>query len=127
MNTAGPACRRLAGALDQPDLEQRPRFPASASKVGSQPIFPDGGSVVTDAQQKLPDAELPARLRKIRLRRAEASEYLELAHGIAITVATLTKMASRRTGPRYSKLNRSPLYVRADIDAWVAATLKPAF
>jgi len=71
------------------------------------------------------DETLPARLRKPRLRRTEAAEYLELAHGIKIAPATLAKWACVGRGPPFGKLYGSPFYEPAAIDAWVAAELAP--
>ena len=68
---------------------------------------------------------LPARLRKPRLRRTEAAEYLEAAHGIKIAPATLAKWACVGRGPPFGKLYGSPFYEPAAIDAWVAAELAP--
>ena len=68
---------------------------------------------------------LPARLRKPRLRRSEACEYLADVHGIEVAVATMAKWASQGTGPAYSTLHRTPLYARTDLDEWVAVHLKP--
>lgn len=71
------------------------------------------------------DETVPARLRKPRLRRTEAAEYLALAHGIEIAPATLAKWACVGRGPPFGKLYGSPLYARDDIDRWVAAELAP--
>lgn len=68
---------------------------------------------------------LPAHLRKPRLRRSEAAEYLSLAHGIAVAPATLAKWATLGSGPAFERLHRTVFYQRAAIDQWVAATLKP--
>lgn len=68
-------------------------------------------------------AELPQRLRKRNLRRSEASEYPDLAHGIRYATATLAKMATMGTGPGYYKQGRSPLYSRDALDAWAERQL----
>lgn len=68
---------------------------------------------------------LPPDLRKPRLRRDEASRYLELAHGIILAPSTLATMATRGGGPAYQKVNRTPLYPRATLDAWAAEKLGP--
>lgn len=48
------------------------------------------------------------------LDRPGAADYLKL------TVSTLEKMASRKTGPAYIKLSgRAVRYRRSDLDAWV--------
>jgi hypothetical protein len=69
---------------------------------------------------------LPPHLKKPRLRRQEASEYLRLKHGVEIASATLAKYATIGGGPAFGKLNRTPLYAVEDLDAWVAMKLKPA-
>lgn len=78
-----------------------------------------------ESSQKM-GLELPNRLRKLRLRRSEAVEYLEMAHGIVLAVATLAKWASQGGGPPFERLNRTPLYRRDSLDAWVANAVKPA-
>lgn len=70
-----------------------------------------------------PELCLPSALRKPRLRRWEASEYLELVHGITYAPATLAKMASVGGGPAYNKANRTPLYPVEELDRWAAARL----
>jgi hypothetical protein len=57
-------------------------------------------------------------LPKRNLRRVEASEYLRDTYGIPCAPATLAKMVSIGGGPRYHKVNRSPLYPVAELDAW---------
>ncbi|MEO5375483.1 MAG: hypothetical protein H7840_14630 [Alphaproteobacteria bacterium] len=70
---------------------------------------------------------LPATLRKPRLRRWEASEYLRLAHGIEVAAATLAKWASVGGGPVFEKFNRTPLYSIINLDIWARDKLgKPA-
>lgn len=66
---------------------------------------------------------LPPALRKPRLRRWEASEYLKLAHGIELAPATLAKLASVGGGPPYHKSNRTPLYPVRELNAWAADRL----
>lgn len=66
---------------------------------------------------------LPPHLRKPRLRRDEAVEYLKLKHGIDRSVATLAKWAVMGVGPRYQKVNRSPLYPTAELDTWAEDAL----
>lgn len=70
-----------------------------------------------------PELCLPPALRKPRLRRWEASEYLEMVHGISYAPATLAKMASIGGGPIYQKANNTPLYAREELDAWALARL----
>lgn len=71
--------------------------------------------------------ELPARLRKPRLRRSEAAEYLALVHGVTLSPRTLEKLAQSKKGPVFCRMNRTPLYRAVDLDTWVAAKLVPAF
>jgi hypothetical protein len=66
---------------------------------------------------------LPAHLRKPRLRRTEAAEYLLLAHGITVAAATLAKYVSVGGGPAFAKVNRTPLYRREELDRWAAEKL----
>ncbi len=66
---------------------------------------------------------LPPSLRKPRLRRWEASEYLELVHGLRFAPATLAKYASVGGGPSFHKVNATPLYPVASLDDWAAAKL----
>lgn len=68
---------------------------------------------------------LPSHLRKPRLNRNEASEYLLLAHGLRAAPATLAKYASVGGGPLYHPSNRSPLYPREELDRWAAERLGP--
>ena len=65
-----------------------------------------------------PSLDLPARLRKPRLRREEACEYLEQVHGIPIARSTLAKYASIGGGPSFQKINRTPLYPKEELDRW---------
>lgn len=66
---------------------------------------------------------LPPHLRKPRLRRDEAVEYLRLKHGIVRSVATLAKWAVLGEGPRFQKVNRSPLYPTSELDDWAEGAL----
>lgn len=66
---------------------------------------------------------LPRELRKPRLRRVEAVEYLMLVHGIPIAVTTLNKLASVGGGPEFEKFNRTPLYPRDKLDEWARMKL----
>lgn len=70
-------------------------------------------------------ASLPPRLRKPRLRRSEAAEYLAIVHGIEVATATLAKWACAGEGPAFERLSQTPLYRRGELDRWVAATLTP--
>ncbi|NUB09725.1 hypothetical protein FW320_26640 [Azospirillum sp. Vi22] len=71
----------------------------------------------------MPELCLPPALRKPRLRRWEAAEYLKLAHGIEVAPATLAKWASIGGGPSYQKVNRTPLYATTELDSWAAGKL----
>lgn len=91
-------------------------------KTGEIP--PAGGALPAyNLPAPTPTVTLPPALRKPRLRRWEAAEYLRLAHGIQVAPATLAKWASTGGGPVYQKLNRSPLYPVTGLDEWAAAKL----
>lgn len=64
-------------------------------------------------------------LDKPRLRRGEASSYLEQKHGLTLAVATLAKYATVGGGPPYNKSGRFPLYEPAQLDAWAVKRLGP--
>jgi hypothetical protein len=66
---------------------------------------------------------IPIRLRKPRLRRGEASEYLRLVHGIEIAPTTLAKYASVGGGPAFQRINRTPLYPTSTLDEWARSKL----
>ncbi|CAA2101994.1 hypothetical protein MBUL_01460 [Methylobacterium bullatum] len=66
---------------------------------------------------------LPVHLRKPRLRRWEAAEYLSLVHGIGIAPTTLAKWVTVGGGPAFERINRTPLYPVTGLDAWVAEKL----
>ena len=66
---------------------------------------------------------LPPALRKPRLRRWEAADYLKIVHGIEVAPATLAKWASVGGGPAYQKVNRTPLYPTVELDSWAADKL----
>lgn len=69
------------------------------------------------------DIILPSHLRKTRLRRDEASEYLGLVHGIPIAKATLAKLACIGGGPAFQRSVRTPLYAVTELDRWAAERL----
>lgn len=69
------------------------------------------------------DAFLPPALRKPRLRRWEASEYLGLVHGLTVATATLAKLASVGGGPSFQKNGRFPLYPTTELDRWAGERL----
>jgi hypothetical protein len=66
---------------------------------------------------------MPKHLQKPRFRRWEASEYMELMHGLAIAPATLAKLASVGGGPGFHRVGRIPLYPRDELDCWATAKL----
>jgi len=69
--------------------------------------------------------QLSPALRKPRLRRWEASEYLLLVHGITIAPATLAKKAWDGTGPKFQKFGGigTPLYPKDELDLWAQEKL----
>ncbi|MBI1209655.1 MAG: hypothetical protein GC191_20525 [Azospirillum sp.] len=69
------------------------------------------------------EISLPPALRKPRLRRWEASQYLEIKHGLKVAAATLAKMASTGGGPAYHSANRTPLYPVSELDIWAEKRL----
>ena len=68
---------------------------------------------------------LPEYLRRPRLRRKLASEYLELVFGITVAPSTLAKYACVGGGPDFQRVNRTPLYPRESLDAWALSKLGP--
>lgn len=66
---------------------------------------------------------LPPALRKPRLRRWEAAEYLLLAHGISVAPSTLAKWVTIGGGPAFQRVNRTPLYPKTELDSWAAEKL----
>lgn len=70
-----------------------------------------------------PSACLPIHLRKPRLRRWEAAEYLERQHGLTVAIATLAKLASIGGGPSFHKAMRTPLYPTEELDRWATERL----
>jgi hypothetical protein len=58
-----------------------------------------------------------------RLRRSEASAYLQDRHGITRTLATLNKLASIGGGPEMQYDGRIPLYTPEALDAYAAHCL----
>jgi hypothetical protein len=80
-------------------------------------------STSENAAALAPESPLPPALRKPRLRRSEASQYLLLVYGLAIAPATLAKYASVGGGPCFNRANRIPLYPVTELDAWAEARL----
>ena len=60
-----------------------------------------------------------------RLRRAEASRYLNKEWGISRTPKTLAKLAVTGGGPVFEKDGRIPLYTEPALDDWARAQLSP--
>lgn len=62
----------------------------------------------------------------VRMRRAEASDYLMEQHGLSFTPATLAKKASLGGGPKFRKAGaRVALYDRSELDRWAQEILGP--
>ena len=58
------------------------------------------------------------------LRRAEASRYLRLVHGVIAAPATLANLAYRGDGPKYTRQGqRLTAYHIGDLDAWAATRM----
>jgi hypothetical protein len=55
------------------------------------------------------------------LRRADAAEYVRTTWGIPCSTRWLAKLAVTGGGPIFRKAGRSPMYLPADLDAWVEA------
>jgi hypothetical protein len=68
---------------------------------------------------------LPDYLRRPRLRRKLACEYLEIMFGITVAPSTLAKYACVGGGPDFQRVNRTPLYPRGSLDAWALKKLGP--
>lgn len=83
-----------------------------------QPASP----ALDDLRPSTADA-LPAHLTKPLLRRREAVEYLELAHGVAVAHGTLARLASVGGGPEFVKAMRKALYRPASLDRWAAGRI----
>ena len=75
------------------------------------------------ASPATPEPCPPPALRKPRLRRWEASQYLEIVHGLRYAPSTLAKLASVGGGPAFQKALRKPLYPRPELDRWAAERL----
>lgn len=82
-------------------------------------------ALLQPSSEGTPLACLPPHLRKPRLNRREASEYLMLAHGISRKPATLAKLHCVGGGPVVEYANRSPLYPRSGLDTWAEALIGP--
>jgi len=60
-----------------------------------------------------------------RMRRQQASLYLQRAHGVKLAPSTLAKMAVVGGGPCFRSDGRFPVYDRAELDSFAAARLGP--
>lgn len=77
----------------------------------------------TRAEPATAELCLPAHLLRPRLRRPEASAYLDLRHGITVAPATLAKLASVGGGPAYQRLGNTALYPTDELDRWAIERL----
>lgn len=60
------------------------------------------------------------------LRRDKAAKYIETTYGMPCSPKTLAKLACVSSeGPPFRKAGRTPLYARADLDAWAKARIGP--
>lgn len=66
---------------------------------------------------------LPQKFNRPRLRRHVAAEYLLQRWGIEVAVQTLAGWACRGGGPAFQRVNRTPLYTPAALDAWAVNKL----
>src|ERR1019366_9154336 len=62
---------------------------------------------------------------KPRLRRWEASQYLEQVHGVPLAAATLAELACIGGGPAFHRAGRIPLYPTTELDRWALQRLGP--
>jgi hypothetical protein len=60
-----------------------------------------------------------------RLRRKQASKYLQEKWGIERAPSTLAKLAVIGGGPKFQHANRTPLYSPNELDSWAASILSP--
>ncbi len=60
-----------------------------------------------------------------RLRRKQASKYLEEKWSINRAPSTLAKLAVIGGGPKFQHVNRIPLYPITELDDWASAMLSP--
>ena len=64
--------------------------------------------------------------REPMLRRTKAAEYIQSNYGIPCSPKTLAKLACVSSdGPPFRKVGRTPLYARADLDAWARSKIGP--
>ncbi len=60
------------------------------------------------------------------LSRADAAAWFAARGFTHITSAHLSDLADRGKGPPYSRLGKRAYYAESDLQAWLAASLKPA-
>ena len=60
-----------------------------------------------------------------KLRRREASRYLQERYGISAKPATLAKYATLGGGPIFRRAGRFPVYDMQDLDDWAESRLSP--
>lgn len=68
---------------------------------------------------------LPRHLDRVNLLAPEASEYLDIAWGVRVALATLAKLRSTGGGPPFCKFGRRVVYSRLDLDVWAQSRLGP--
>jgi hypothetical protein len=78
------------------------------------------------AEPHTPPAEPPITNWPPNLRRRDASRYLQTVYGIVVQPSTLAKWHCLRSdGPPAYHAGRTPLYPRAQLDAWAIRRLGP--
>ena len=65
------------------------------------------------------DNTMPGR----RLRRSDASRYLNDTWGIQRAPSTLAKLAVQGGGPKFENCGRGPLYLTTELDSWARAKI----
>jgi hypothetical protein len=97
-------------------------------KIVRQGIVGSGSDGATDAAGSgatFPQQEVQQEVTKPRLRRAEASAYLEQRYGLIVAPSTLAKYVTTGGGPPFHKAGRTPLYPTAELDLWATKRLGP--
>jgi hypothetical protein len=78
------------------------------------------------AEPNIAHAEPPVPNWPPNLRRRDASRYLQTVYGIVVQPSTLAKWHCLRSdGPAAYHAGRTPLYPRAELDAWAIRRLGP--
>jgi hypothetical protein len=96
---------------------------AGGTTAGRGPIADDTKAAGQPVSGITPEPRLLPAFYKPRLRRSEASTYLEHKHGLAVAPATLAKLACIGGGPAFHKAGRTPLYPREELDRWAVERL----